>query len=233
MSSLLPHVPGVRCVSSFDELISTRFGGSVNALCWPRVIAGDFSEVVGHLDVARGITHLDADELRGLPLSEMGRAAVHAMLGDLESLREHGLEPSLDCINGYTHPVEPPHLRTDVCSWHVDSATVEADTWLCTYHGASSEGVPNEQAIRRIDDPERRGMLRAVYGGADDESFEEWLSDHFHDLHYHPLPGAVPYSFGLFYLWRVATLYPGSPVPPCIHRAPDPVPGQKRLLLIS
>ena len=66
-----------------------------------------------------------------------------------------------------------------------------------------------------------------------DEAFQEWLEDHYHDLHYRMLPTAVPYAFGSANLWRIATAWPGSPVPPCIHRAPDPIPGQKRLLLIS
>ena len=54
------------------------------------------------------------------------------------------------------------------------------------------------------------------------------------DRLYERLPNAQPYSFGLGNLWRIATEYPGSPVPPCIHRAPDIVPGQPpRLILIS
>jgi hypothetical protein len=76
-------------------------------------------------------------------------------------------------------------------------------------------------------------LLLEAYGGVDDEAFCEWLNDHFYDLHYAPLSGAKPYSFGVGFLWRVATLHEGCLVPPCIHRAPDPVPGQMRLLLIS
>ena len=81
--------------------------------------------------------------------------------------------------------------------------------------------------------PETRALLLKAYGGADDEAFREWLNDHYYDLHYAPWPGAKPYRFGIGHLWRVATLHEGCLVPPCIHRAPDPVPGQMRLLLIS
>lgn len=230
---LQPPSARIRLVSSFDELINTRFADEVNALCWPRTLAGDFAEVARLLEVPQGITHLDEDAFENLPLSENGRLAAQTMRADLTMLREQGLDPILDCVNGYTHPIAAPHLRTDVCSWHADSATAEADTWLCTYHGASSEGLPNEHAICRIDVPEVRRLLLHLHGGSDDETFNEWLSEHFHDLHYIASPAAQPYLFGQGSLWRIATQYPGSPVPPCIHRAPDPVEGQKRLLLIS
>ena len=105
--------------------------------------------------------------------------------------------------------------------------------YLCTYFGAASEGLNNEEAIRRVDVPETRAELLSLYGGGDDECFHEGLEDHYYDLHYAPLPHAKPYSFGVGNLWRVATLHDDCAVPPCIHRAPDPVPGQKRLLLIS
>jgi hypothetical protein len=232
-SSIAPNHPRIRLVASFEELIATPFRDGVNAMCWPRTLDGDFGEVVARLGLEQGITTLDAEILHTLPLSAAGQAAVEAMLADHRLLTEHGLEPVLNGINGYVQPEETGPVRTDVCSWHVDSATCEADTWLCTYHGASSEGLPNEQAIRRVDVPETRSLLLKAYGGADDEGFLEWLNDHYYDLHYAPLPGAKPYTFGIGHLWRVATLHEGCAVPPCIHRAPDPVPGQMRLLLIS
>jgi hypothetical protein len=232
-SSHVPDHPRVRLVRSFDELVTTRFANGMNALCWPRTLEGDFAEVVTKLDVERGITHLDAGILHALSLNAAGSVAIETMLADHRLLTEHGLQPTLDCINGYVQPEETGPVRTDVCSWHVDSATCEADTWLCTYFGPSSEGLANEQAIRRVDLPETRAELLKAYGGADDENFIEWLNDHYFDLHYAPLPEAKPYAFGIGHLWRVATLHEGCAVPPCIHRAPDPVPGQKRLLLIS
>jgi hypothetical protein len=46
--------------------------------------------------------------------------------------------------------------------------------------------------------------------------------------------GARPYSFGTGNMWRIAIAWPGCPVPPCIHRAPESVAGAPpRLLLIS
>lgn len=230
---LFQNNPRVRIVSSFEELVDTRFRDGVNALCWPRVLEGDFADIIAHLDMPPGITHLSAEELRALPLSAAGKAAVEIMITDQERLSELGLDPVLDCVNGYVQREETGPVRTDVCSFHVDSATAEADTWLCTYHGASSEGLLNEEAIGRALIRETRAELLRIYGGSDDEGFAEWLNDHFYDLHYAPLPEAKPYTFGVGNLWRIATEYPDSPVPPCIHRAPDPIAGQKRLLLIS
>jgi hypothetical protein len=155
------------------------------------------------------------------------------MLEDQRLLRERDLDPVLNCIHGYPRDEDAGPVPTDVFSFHVDSAPVEADTWLCTYYGPASDGLLNEEALRRVDHPPTRAELLKLFGGEDNDDFKEFLHDHCYDLHYAPLPGAKPYSFGLGNLWRIAAEYPGSPVPPCIHRAPATLPGQARLLLIS
>jgi hypothetical protein len=115
---------------------------------------------------------------------------------------------------------------------HVDSAPIPADTYLCTYIGSTSQGLPNDMAVRLVEVAETRAQLLASHGGADDEDFAVYLTDHCFDLHYRPRPGAQPYDFGLGNLWRIAN--PDCPVPPCIHRAPLTMPGAAtRLLLIS
>jgi len=222
-----------KMVCSFDELISTPLRGEFNALCWQRTLPGDFSEVIRRLPFQEGITPLEDEELLKLDLTAAGRVAVAVMLDDLRSLRELGLQPELNCIRGCQRDGSGGPVLTDVCSFHVDSATIEADTYLCTYHGACSEGLRNDEAARRVDIPETRAALLQEYGGADDEDFIEYLNDHCYDLHYAPLPDAIPYPFGLFHLWKVATAYPGSPVLPCIHRAPESGVDEPRLLLIS
>ncbi|WP_395742989.1 DUF1826 domain-containing protein [Prosthecobacter sp.] len=231
----LPHdYRCIRLVGSFEELVMTPFGDGINALCWPRELPGDFGEIVEKLQVGRGITSLDEARLLALDLSDAGQVAREILLRDQKLLRDRELQPSLDCINGYVNEIESELLRTDVQSWHVDSATVEADTYLCTYSGACSEGLPNEEAVRRVDVPELRAQLLRLYGGEDDEGFREWLNENYLDLHYTALPQARPFSFGLGHLWRIATEWPGSPVPPCVHRAPETVAGRPaRLLLIS
>jgi hypothetical protein len=85
-----------------------------------------------------------------------------------------------------------------------------------------------------VDILETRAELLAAFGGADDDDFRDFLNEHCYDLHYAPLPHARPFSFGLGNLWRIAVDWPGSPVPPCIHRAPETLPAESpRLLLIS
>lgn len=233
----LSGIPRVRLVHSFEELLATPFADGVNALCWARELPGDFAEVVQLLEGRKqeeGIRSLDEATLQSLPLGETGKKAVDVLVEDLQRLQALGLDPLLDCIRSYPREEEPGAVRTDVYSWHVDSANTVADTWLCTYHGPWSEGLLNEEAQRRVDVPETRAALLEEYGREDDEGFQEYLAECCCDLHYVPAPGALPYGFGQGNLWRIATQYPGSPVPPCIHRAPEEDPGSlPRLLLIS
>ncbi len=223
----------IRLVKSFHELLTTPFRDGVNALCWERALAGDFAEVVRQLGAGEGIVALDEARLRSLPVSVAGKAAIGILLEDQRLLRERELDPVLNCIHAYPRDDEGP-VPTDVFSFHVDSAPVEADTWLCTYHGPPSEGLRNHEAQRRVDMPATRAELLRRFGGKDDAAFLEYLGENCYDLHYAPLPDARPYSFGIGHLWRIATEWPGSPVPPCIHRAPATGPGDPpRLLLIS
>ncbi len=226
----------IRLVQSFEELLATPLDRGVNALCWERTLAGDFAEIVKLLGDGDGepITTLDAARLRALPASPAGRVAIDHMLADLRLLRERDLDPVLNCIHGYPRDEEPGPVVTDVFSFHADSAPIEAYTWLCTYAGPPSEGLRNEDALRRVDVPATRAELLQLHGGSDDADFALFLRENCYDLHYAAAPGAQPYSFGVGRLWRIATDYPGNPVPPCIHRAPATRPGDPaRLLLIS
>jgi hypothetical protein len=156
------------------------------------------------------------------------------MMKDLQALRDRDLLPELNCIHAYPREEEPGVVPLDVYSFHADSATAETDTYLCTYSGAASEAVRNDEAFRFVDRPNVRGALLAEFGGTDDAAFRDYLHDAGYGLHYGTLPGARPFSFGVGHLWRIATDYPGSPVPPCIHRAPTTTRGDlPRLLLIS
>jgi len=236
MPALIPP-PGysrIKVVKSFDELVATRFKDGVNALCWERALAGDFGEIVDLLGVSEGITTLDDSRLAALPVSAAGRPAIDALLEDQRLIRALDLSPVLDCIHAYPRDEEPGPVPTHVYSFHADSATDEADTYLCTYHGAPSEGLRNDEARRRVDIPETRAELLKNFGGEDGDAFLEYLAENCYQLHYAPAPQARPFSFGVGNLWRIAVDYPGSPVPPCIHRAPETVVGESaRLLLIS
>jgi hypothetical protein len=225
----------IKQVGSFLELANTPFADGVNALCWPRPLEGDFGEVVSRLGTSdEAIVTLDEPGLRSLELSLGGRMAVEVLLADLKLLRDIGRDPVLNCIHGYPRDDGEGPVPTDVFSFHADSAPVEADTWLCTYYGPASEGLRNDQAVRRVDVPGTRAKLLQAYGGRDDEGFREFLSENCYDLHYAPVDKARPFSFGRHSLWRIAVDWPGSPVPPCVHRAPETSAGDPtRLLLIS
>ena len=233
-TNLPTDYPRIRRVHDFGELVSTPFSGGVNALVWERSLPGDFGEVVERLGAGEGVVTLEESQLLSLPVSAAGRVAIEVLLADQQLLRTHELAPVLNCIHGYPRDEQPGPVATDVFSFHVDSATIETDTWLCTYHGAPSEGLRNEEAQRRVDIPVTRAKLLQVYGGQDDDGFHEFLKENCYDLHYVAVSRARPFSFGLGNLWRIATEWPGCPVPPCIHRAPERLPGQPpRLLLIS
>lgn len=226
--------PRIKVVTSFHELITTPMESGINALCWQRELPGDFREIVQHLGAGDGIVSVEDSRLESLSLSDAGKVARDRLLEDQQLLRACDLEPSLDCIYRALRDLSGGPFPVDVFSFHVDSATGAADTYLCSYTEAASEGLRNDQAQRRVDIPETRTELLKIFGGEDDDDFREFLNDHFYDLHYAPKPGARLFSLGLGNLWRIATEYPGNPVPPCIHRAPTTPPGQPpRLLLIS
>jgi hypothetical protein len=230
-----PDYPtAVRVMRSFDELCATPLANGVNALCWERTLPSGFAELVAALGPGEGLVSLDARSLRTLPVSAEARAAADFMLADFARLRARELDPVLNCIHAYPHDDADAIVATDVYSFHADRAPVPAETWLCTYHGAPSEGLRNEEARRRVEVPATRAQLLAEYGQADDAGFAAYLAENCYDLHYEPLPHARLFSFGVGHLWRIALAYPGNPVPPCIHRAPrtgrDAPP---RLLLIS
>ena len=226
--------PCFKTVDSFEVLLATPFADGVNALCWQRSLPGDFAEIVAAIGPIEDITSLDEEDLLSLQLSPAGQLARETLLQDLRLLRQAGLDPNLDCIPTYPRDEEPGPVPTDVYSFHADSATVLADTYLCSYTVAASEGIPNEHAIPRVAIPETRAALLQQYGGPDDEGFRVYLRENCYDLHYSAAEGSLPYSFGLGNLWRIATQCPGSPVPPCIHRAPATLPHDPpRLLLIS
>lgn len=234
-----PFIPpsGATCiqvVSSFEELVATPMANGINALCWPRTLAGDFQEIVDRLGPVAEITNLDEEALRALTLSPAGEIAREVLIADLRRLRNHDLQPELNCIPAYPKDDASGPVPTDVYSYHADSANVQADTFLCSYTVSSSEGLRPEDAVRCADVPETRAKLLKEYGGADDAGFEAFLNENFYDLHYVAKAGAEPYVFGLGNFWRIATDWPGNPVPPCVHRAPAQSPGQPpRLLLIS
>ncbi len=218
-------------VTNFQSLVSTPFYGEINAICWPRQLKGDFSEIVNKVELKENIAVLDQEELRELQLSEQGAYAREILLNDLKVLHDHGASPVINLIKNYERDDSYPFFPTDVYSFHVDRSSVAIDTFLCTYYGESSEILPNSQATQKILVPEIRDELKKLYGGGE-EGFESFLSEYFFDLHYRAKPKARTISLGLGHLWRLAVDHPGSLVAPCLHRAPKEKTGQNRLMMI-
>lgn len=221
----------MQSVTNFHDLVSTPFFGEMNAICWSRPLIGDFAEIVQKARPTGNLEVLEEDRLRELPLSAQGRIARQMLLDDLKLLTDHGASPTLNLIRYYERDQAFPFFPTDVYSFHVDRAPLATDTFLCTYHGQTSEVLPNAMAVQKVLVPEIRNELYKRYDGSE-LGFEAYLMDHYFDLHYQPLPTARPVRMGLGQLWRLAVDHPISSVLPCIHRAPEEKPGETRLLLI-
>ncbi|KDN53662.1 hypothetical protein FEM21_32230 [Flavobacterium seoulense] len=147
MSSLFLENNQIEVVNTFDELINTCFQGTINALVWSRNLVGDFKEIVDKLQLKEDITEVFIEDLLALQLSEEGQLAREIILADLQLLTKFGALPSLNLLKSYERDEEFDFISTDVYSYHVDRSPVATDTFLCTYYGAASDILPNNQAI--------------------------------------------------------------------------------------
>lgn len=231
MSNLFSDSSQIGLVSSFSELVNTCFKGEINALCWHRNLNGDFNEIVTKLCLKENITEIYPEDLQVLQLSEMGNVAREIILNDLQLLTDFGASPSLNLLKCYERDDEFDFISTDVYSFHVDRSTIATDTFLCTYHGAASDIIPNSQAIQKILIPEIRAKLKNLHC-APEKEFETFLKENYFDLHYQAFEDAKPINLGSMHLWRLAVDHPNQHVLPCIHRAPIENEGEYRLLLI-
>jgi hypothetical protein len=231
MSHTFSNNSQIGIVSTFSELVHTAFKGETNALCWYRNVEGDFNEILNQLQLKENITEVHPKDLLALQLSEKGNLAREIILNDLQLLTDFGASPSLNLLKCYERDDEFDFISTDVYSYHVDRSPIATDTFLCTYHGATSDIIANTQADQKILIPEIREKLAALHNGPEEE-LEDFLKDNYFDLHYQAKPNAMPVNLGLGHLWRLAVDHPEQQVLPCIHRAPIEKEGEYRLLLI-
>lgn len=221
----------IKIVPTFSKLVTTEFKGEKNALCWYRNLEGDFKEIVDKLQLKRNITEVDTKDLLALQLSEKGNIARQIILNDLQLLTDFGASPVLNLLKCYERDDEFDFISTDVYSYHVDQSPIPTDTFLCTYYGAASDIIANENAEQKIQIPEIREKLKALHNGPSEE-FEDFLKENYFDLHYQAQPDIAPTNLGIGHLWRLAVDHPNQNVSPCVHRAPIENDGEYRLLLI-
>jgi len=196
-----------KTVSSMEELLSTPFRGTANAVCFSRELKGDFGEIVEKIEFDADITQVEPSRLQRLKLSPKGEQARDILINDFEKLKAFGVAPAINLITSYERDDSYPFFPTDVYSFHVDRSPVPLATYLCTYYGDSSEILPNEQAEQKIRIPEIRNELKKLYDGAP-EDFDEFLKEHFFDLHYRPKAQAQPIRFALGHVWKIAVDHP-------------------------
>ncbi len=223
--------PQIGMVSSFPELVTKNFIGEMNALCWFRNLEGDFEAIVKKLQLKENVTEVSLKDLLALNLSERGEVARNIILNDFKLLFDIGASPTLNLLKCYERDEDFDFISTDVYSFHVDRSPIATDTFLCTYYGAPSDIIPNNQATQKILIPEIRNKLEDLHKGSS-EDFESFLIDNYFDLHYQANPQANATNLGLGHLWRLAVDHPKQKVLPCIHRAPKENEGEYRLLLI-
>ena len=209
----------ISVVSTFSELVHSNFQDDMNAICWSRNLAGDFKEIVAKLYLKENITEVSIEDLLALRLSENGHLAREIILKDMQLLTDFGASPSLNLLKSYERDDELDFISTDVYSFHVDRSPIGTDTFLCTYYGAASDILPNDQVEQKILIPEIREKLQALHDGTEAE-FERFLEEYYFDLHYQPKADAKPVNLGLGHLWRLAVDHPAQQVLPCVHRAP-------------
>lgn len=231
MSNTFSDNSQIGTVATFSELVNTDFEGERNALCWYRNLEGDFKEIVDQLQLKENMTEVNPAALLALQLSEKGNRAREIILNDLRLLSDFGASPALNLLKCYERDDEFDFISTDVYSYHVDRSPIATDTFLCTYHGAASDIISNDQAEQKVLIPEIRKKLAALHNGSSEE-FEDFLKENYFDLHYQAQPYATPVNLGLGHLWRLAVDHPKQQVLPCIHRAPIEKEGEYRLLLI-
>ena len=222
----------IKTVSTFQDFIATPFQGEVNAICWQRVLVGDFEEIIKQVELTKDIVEVTSAALQVMQLSAQGMLAREVLLKDMALLEAQGTSPVLNVIKCYERDDSYPLLPTDVYSYHVDRSPVPVDTILCTYFGAASDILPNDDAIQKVLIPETRTELLSLFDGEEGDEFEAFLQEYFFDLHYQPLPNAKPINLGNGHIWRLAVDHPQSEVLPCLHRAPIEKEGEPRLLLI-
>lgn len=230
MQNISFNHPQIKNVFKFEDLVNSEFYDNINAICFNRILEGNFAEIVSKLELKDNITEISLEDLSALALSSEGSKARNIMLNDYKLLSDFGASPSINFLKSYEKDDELDFISTDVYSFHVDHSPIETSTFLCTYFGESSDILPNNEALRQIDIPEIRKKLQKIYD-VNDDNFDDFAKENFFDLHYQEKPNSTPINLGIGHIWRLSCESPNQEVLPCIHRAPVEK-NQLRLILI-
>jgi deoxyhypusine synthase len=110
----------IQLVATFKDLVDTSFGGNINALCWQRLLEGDFFEIIEKIKPRENITYIEPDELIALELSEQGNLARQTILVEWDLLENHYNRVTDTCI-----PEEEAFRRLQK---HIHKIWKDADT---------------------------------------------------------------------------------------------------------
>ena len=91
------------CITNFQDLVSTPFDGAINAICWARILTGDFAEIVEKIMINEYLAVLQEEQLCELQLGEQGQLAREILLNDLKLLTAHGASPILVGVHQTLH----------------------------------------------------------------------------------------------------------------------------------
>lgn len=218
-------------VDSFYNLLHQPFKGKINAYGFLRQFDANFREIIEVLNNENLIVDIAIDDLKQLTLSPSGEMAKQIIIEDFQRLQDFGAQPNLNIINSYPKDDEFDFISTDVYSFHVDRSPIPTSTILCTYFGASSDIIANNQVVQKIKVPTIREQLKSTFNLSEDE-IEIFAVENYFDMHFHLLSEAKPINLGNHHIWRLAVDHPNQQVLPCVHRAPTENVDEPRLLLI-
>ena len=82
MTKSFPKSSNLVHVNNFQDLISTPFQGTTNAISWSRELEGNFEEIVNAIAFEGTMLEIDEEDLLALELSEAGKVARETILSD-------------------------------------------------------------------------------------------------------------------------------------------------------
>ena len=80
--------PQIKVVNNFLELVTTKFQGLNNAMCWQRDLSGDFKEIASKLSLEENITEISIEEQICFTTDEDDLKDIPNLIEKLKLLRD-------------------------------------------------------------------------------------------------------------------------------------------------